>query len=141
MITLERAIALASQAHEGQVDKAGAPYILHPLRVMLAQRTDAARIVAVFHDVCEDCAGWTFERLPGEGFTPELIEALRSVTKVDGEDYMDFVRRAAANPVGRTVKMADLRDNLDIRRIAKLADKDLERINRYKAAVQWLESL
>ncbi|MBC5763767.1 GTP pyrophosphokinase [Ramlibacter albus] len=141
MITLERAISLASHAHTGQLDKAGAPYILHPLRVMMAQRTEAARIVAVFHDVCEDCAGWNFERLPAEGFTPELVEALRSVTKVEGEDYMDFVRRAAANPIGRTVKMADLRDNLDIWRIAVLTEKDLERINRYKRAVALLEGL
>jgi (p)ppGpp synthase/HD superfamily hydrolase len=141
MISLERAIALAAQAHEGQTDKAGAPYILHPLRVMLAQRTDAARVVAVFHDVCEDCDGWSFDRLPGEGFTPDLIEALRSVTKVEGEDYMDFVRRAAANPIGRTVKMADLQDNLDIRRIVALTPKDTERINKYKAAVKLLESL
>lgn len=140
MITLERAIALASLAHEGATDKGGAPYILHPLRVMQAQATNDARIVAVFHDVCEDCEGWNFERLLAEGFTSDMVTALRSVTKVDGEDYEDFVRRAAGNPIGRSVKLADLRDNLDISRIAQLTEKDLNRVNKYKRALQVLSA-
>ena len=140
MITLERAIALAAEAHAGQVDKAGAPYILHPLRVMLAQTSTEARIVGVFHDVVEDCEGWNFDRLLAEGFTTELIEALRSVTKIDGEDYDAFVRRAAANPVGREVKIANLKDNLDVGRIAQLTEGDLRRINRYKGALRLLEA-
>jgi (p)ppGpp synthase/HD superfamily hydrolase len=140
MITLEKAIQLAAAAHEGQTDKGGARYILHPLRVMLAQSSDAARIVAVFHDVCEDAKGWTFDRLPVEGFTPELIAALDGVTKRDGEDYPAFIARAAANPISRAVKMADLHDNLDIRRIPLLREEDLARINKYKAALRQLEA-
>jgi (p)ppGpp synthase/HD superfamily hydrolase len=140
MITLERAIALAAQAHEGQTDKASAPYILHPVRVLLAQSTTEAKIVAVFHDVIEDCEGWGFGRLQAEGFTTEIMEALRAVTKVEGETYEDFVRRAAANPFGRAVKLADLRDNLDISRIAQLTEKDLNRVNKYKRAVRLLEA-
>jgi (p)ppGpp synthase/HD superfamily hydrolase len=141
MITLERAIALAAQAHAGTLDKGLAPYILHPLRVMQAQSTTEARIVAVFHDVCEDCSGWSFGRLPAEGFTDDMIDALKSVTKIEGESYEDFVRRAAANPIGRAVKLADLRDNLDIGRIAQLTVKDMDRVNKYKRAVALLESI
>jgi len=140
-ITLERAIALAAEAHAGQTDKAGASYILHPLRVMQAQSTTDARIVAVFHDVVEDCEGWGFERLVAEGFTVNMIEALRSVTKIEGEAYEDFVRRAAAHPTGRVVKIADLRDNLDISRFAQLTDKDLARVNKYKRAIQLFEGI
>lgn len=138
-ITLERAIALAAEAHAGQVDKVGTPYILHPLRVMQAQNTVDAMIVAVFHDVVEDCKGWSFERLAAEGFTTDMIEALRSVTKVEGEAYEDFVRRAAANPIGRAVKIADLRDNLDISRIAQLTERDMARVNKYKRAIQLIQ--
>lgn len=139
-ITLERAIALAAEAHEGKFDKGGAPYILHPIRVMLEQNTTEARIVAVFHDVIEDCEGWSFERVAAEGFTADMIQALRSVSKIEGEQYEDFVVRAAANPIGRAVKVADLRDNLDISRIAQLTENDLTRINKYKRALHLLSN-
>src|SRR5450631_2228265 len=114
MSTLERAIAIAAEGHAGRIDKAGAPYILHPLRVMLAVTTNDERIVAVLHDVVEDCAEWTFDRLRGEGFSNDVIAALDSVTERVDEDYMDFVQRAAANPIGRRVKLADLADNCDL---------------------------
>ena len=81
MSTLERAVAIAATAHEGQRDKADAPYILHPLRVMLRLTSEAERITAVLHDVVEDCEGWSFERLLGEGFSNEIIEALQSEVK------------------------------------------------------------
>ena len=108
MSTLERAVAIAAEAHAGQVDKAGAPYLLHPLRVMLALTSNEERIVAVLHDVCEDCPGWSFERLRSEGFSDRILAALDSVTKREGEAYSDFVGRAAANAIGRNVKLADL---------------------------------
>jgi (p)ppGpp synthase/HD superfamily hydrolase len=133
--TLERAIAIAAEAHAGQVDKAGAPYVLHSLRMMLRMASNDERIVAVLHDVCEDCPGWTMERLRSEGFPEHLIEALRSVTKRDGEDYEGFVRRAAANRIGRQVKLADLHDNCDLSRIAAPSERDFERIDKYRRAI------
>jgi (p)ppGpp synthase/HD superfamily hydrolase len=139
-ISLERAIALATLAHEGQRDKGNAPYILHPLRVMQQQISIEATIVAVFHDVIEDCEGWSFDRLPAEGFTSEMIDALRSVTKMEGETYDDFIRRAAANPIGLPVKLADLRDNMDISRIAELTAKHMDRFNKYERALRLLEA-
>jgi (p)ppGpp synthase/HD superfamily hydrolase len=107
MSTLERAIVVAAEAHAGQLDKAGAPYVLHPLRVMLRLSSTDERIVATLHDVGEDCPGWTLDRLRGEGFPDHIIEVVRSVIKRDFEDYEAFVQRAAAYPIGRRVKLAD----------------------------------
>lgn len=140
MSTLEHAIAIAAKAHEGRRDKADAPYILHPLRVMLRLDTEAERIVAVLHDVVEDCVEWSFERLRIEGFSEEILTALDSVTKRDGEAYEDFVRRAAANPIGLRVKLADLKDNSDLSRIANPIARDHERVARYGRAIALLEA-
>src|ERR1700761_5827102 len=93
MSNLERAIAIAAEAHAGQQDKAGAPYILHPLRVMLRLSSNDERIVGVLHDVCEDCPGWTLDRLRSEGFAKQILTAQNSVTKRVGETYENFVRR------------------------------------------------
>lgn len=139
MSTVERAIAIAAEAHAGQVDKAGAPYILHPLRVMLSLSTDEERMAGVLHDVCEDCPGWDFDRLRAEGFPEAVIAALRSLTKREGEDYDAFVRRAAADPIGRRVKRADLADNADLSRIAQPTEKDRARLEKYKRAIATLD--
>ena len=139
MSTLERAIQIAAEGHSGQTDKAGAPYVLHPLRVMLSVTTSEERIVAVLHDLVEDCPGWSFERLREEGFSERVLTALASVTKRDGEEYQDFVRRAAADPIGRRVKLADLRDNCDLTRIAAPTERDHARIARYRQAIRTIE--
>jgi (p)ppGpp synthase/HD superfamily hydrolase len=140
MSTLERAIAIAAEAHAGQTDKAGAPYILHPLRMMMGLTSDEERIVAVLHDVCEDCPGWTFERLRGDGFSEEILAALDSVTKREGEAYEEFALRAAANPIGRRVKLADLRDNSDLSRITNPSVEDHERIAKYARAIELIRN-
>jgi len=142
MATLERAIAIAAQAHEGQVDKAGAPYILHPLRMMLSMDTPEARMAAVLHDVVEDTP-ITLDQLRGEGFSKTVIEAVELLTKHPEEenDYDAFIRRVAPNPTARKVKLADLRDNSDISRIAEPTAKDWQRIEKYRRAIQHLEGL
>ncbi|VVQ14003.1 HD domain-containing protein [Pseudomonas fluorescens] len=132
--TLERAIAIAATAHAGQVDKGGAPYILHPLKVMLRMTTLEQRIVAVLHDVVEDC-GISLDDLRKEGFSEEILSAIESVTKVPGESYEDFVDRAAQNPIGRVVKLADLEENSDLSRIASPSWDDLERVEKYRRAI------
>ena len=141
MSTLERAIAIASQAHEGQVDKAGAPYILHPLRMMLSVDTPEARMAAVLHDVVEDTP-ITLDQLRADGFPATVIEAVEALTKRPEEenDYEAFIRRVAPNPLARQVKLADLRDNCDASRIAQPTEKDRRRIEKYKRAIQYLES-
>ena len=135
--TLERAIEIAARTHAGQLDKGGAPYILHPLRVMLSVAPGAQQIVAVLHDVVEDSAV-TFEDLEREGFSAEVISGLRAVTKIEGESYEDFVARAALDPVGKAVKLADLMENSDLSRIAEPSQKDLERVAKYGRAIQYL---
>jgi (p)ppGpp synthase/HD superfamily hydrolase len=137
-MNIKHAIQIAVKAHAGQRDKAGQPYILHPLRMMFAVEAEEERIVAVLHDVVEDCAGWTFERLKNHGFSHAVLEAMNSVTKKPDEDYMTFVRRAGANPIGRQVKIADLRDNIDLSRIADPSARDHARIAKYMEALNYL---
>jgi (p)ppGpp synthase/HD superfamily hydrolase len=138
--TLERAIAIAAAAHEGQVDKAGAPYNLHPLRMMLAVTTPEARMAAVLHDVVED-GDVTLEQLRAEAFPAAVVEAVDALTKREHEedDYEAFIRRAALNPIAREVKLADLRDNADLSRIADPTEKDRARIEKYLRAIEYLE--
>jgi (p)ppGpp synthase/HD superfamily hydrolase len=132
--TLERAIAIAAEAHAGHPDKGGAPYVLHPLRVMLAVGTMDERIVAVLHDVVEDSKEWSFDRLRQEGFSEEIVGAVDALTKREGEEYMDRVRRAKRNPIARAVKLADLHDNMDVTRLPNPTPKDFERRRKYERA-------
>ena len=136
-MNLERAIQIAVEAHAGQIDKANEPYILHPLRVMFGVKGDEARIVAVLHDVVDDCEDWTFERLEREGFSPAIIQALESVTKRPEEenDYMGFIKRSGQNEIGRAVKISDLKDNLDMSRIPNPTERDHQRIAKYEQAL------
>ena len=134
MSTLERAIAIAAEAHTGQTDKGGAPYILHPLRVMLRVEGEDARIAAVLHDLVED-THWTFEDLRREGFGDGVIAALDGLTRREGEIYLDFCRRAATNKLARQVKLADIQDNLDPARIAALPAENRSLADRYRKAL------
>lgn len=134
---LERAIAIAEKQHAGQVDKAGRPYIEHPLRVMKTMSNDAERIVAILHDVIED-TDFTLDQLVAEGFPGYILEALDAVTRRDGEIYEAFVARAAMNPIGRRVKYADLQDNADLSRIAAPTAADVARTEKYHRAMAQL---
>jgi len=136
---LERAIAIAEKQHVGQVDKAGRPYMEHPLRVMKAMSNDAERIVAILHDVIED-TDLTLDQLAAEGFPGYILEALDSVTRRDGETYEAFVARAARNPIGRRVKYADLQDNADLARIAAPTAADIARTEKYHRAMAQLDA-
>ena len=137
-MNLERAIQIAVEAHAGAKDRGGKAYILHPIGVMMRCETDEEKIVAILHDVVED-TDWTFDALREEGFSKTIIEALETVTKhSDDEDYDEFVQRSLKNEIGRKVKIADLRDNLDVTRVGELTDKDIERINKYKRALKTL---
>jgi (p)ppGpp synthase/HD superfamily hydrolase len=129
--TLERAIEIAASAHAGQLDKAGQPYVLHPLRVMLAMSTFEQKVAAILHDVVEDTA-WTIADLEQEGFPHEVIEAIKALTKLDGESRPLAARRAAMNPIARLVKLADVRDNMDLGRIKNPTAKDHERLKEYE---------
>ena len=138
MSTLPRAIEIATEAHKGQFDKAGNEYIGHPLRVMEMGRTEDERIVGVLHDLVED-TDWTFEMLEAEGFAPEIIAALKCVTKLsENENYDAFIERVRKNPLATAVKINDLTDNMDIRRLPYLSDKDVKRLKKYLKAYKKL---
>ncbi|MFC8685940.1 HD domain-containing protein [Brevibacillus porteri] len=139
MSTLEKAIVIATQAHSGQTDKGGNPYILHPLRIMLKMPTVKTMIVAVLHDAIEDTEV-TSEQLRNEGFSEEIVEAVIALTRNDNETYMEFVRRAKQNPIARIVKLGDLEDNSDLSRITNPTERDYERLRRYKKATKELLS-
>jgi (p)ppGpp synthase/HD superfamily hydrolase len=139
MSLLEKAIAVAVEAHKGKKDRAGQPYILHPLRVMFGVETEDERIVAVLHDVVESHGDiWPMERLRQNGFPQRILDALDCVTKRTGEVYEQFVERSAANPIGRRVKLADLTDNMDVRRLSEVNEEDRVRLNRYLTAYRRL---
>ena len=131
--TLEDAIALAVEAHRGQRDKAGQTYILHPLRVMMRLETGVARMAAVLHDVVED-SPYTQARLRELGYPEEVLSALDCLTKREGETYEAFIERIRPHPLARQVKLADLEDNMDVRRLPTITAKDAERLARYRAA-------
>ncbi|GAU84165.1 HD domain-containing protein [Bosea sp. BIWAKO-01] len=134
MSTLVRAIEIAAKAHEGQKDKAGEPYIAHPMRIMarfLAAGQEQYAIIAALHDVVED-SDWTLDDLRREGFSDAVVSAVDALTRRDGEEYLPFVRRAASHPQARFVKQADLLDNLAAARLANVGDRD--RLSRKYAA-------
>lgn len=138
MGTLERAIEIALEAHSGQLDKSGCEYIGHPLRVMAAGNTIEEKIVGVLHDVVED-SEWTFEMLVAEGFSAEIVEALRCLTRLsETEPYDKFIARVKSNPLAVAVKLNDLTDNMDIRRLPYISDKDVKRLKRYLKAYKQL---
>jgi len=127
---LERAIAIALHAHQGQTDKAGQPYILHPLRLMLQMNDLNAQITAVLHDVVED-SDYTLQDLAAAGFEPQVLAALDCLTKRAGETRLDAAHRAAAHPLARRVKLADNADNMDLSRLPNPGPEDHARLSQY----------
>jgi hypothetical protein len=140
MATVEKALQIAAQAHEGQKDKEGQPYILHPLRVMKHVEGEAAQIVAILHDVVEDTQV-TLDDLRRAGFTEAVLQAVQCVTHHKDQPYAEYVIACKDNPIARQVKLGDLADNcrLDrtILRPARL-QRDLARIHRYFLSYRFL---
>jgi (p)ppGpp synthase/HD superfamily hydrolase len=135
MATLGKAIAIAAQAHQDQYDKAGAPYILHPLRMMLRMSSETEMMAAILHDVVED-TDWTLDKLRQVGFAEEVVQAVECLTHRNYETYAEFIARVRTNTIARKVKLADLEDNMDMRRLSTLTEKDTERLHKYHHA--WL---
>lgn len=138
MSTLTRAIEIATEAHKGQFDKSGKDYIGHPLRVMEMGKTEDEKIVGVLHDVVED-SPWSFQELEAEGFSKQITDALRCLTKTsENENYDEYIERIKKNPLAVSVKLNDLTDNMDIRRLPYLSDKDVKRLKKYLKAYKKL---
>ena len=141
MSTIERAIEIAVSAHKGQKDKSGNAYILHVMQVMLKGKTNEEKIVGALHDVVED-TDWTFELLKKEGFSEDILAALRCVTKLsDEEDYDAFTERVKANPLAIRVKINDLESNMDLTRLTQAKEEDIKRFNKYLKAYRDLIQL
>lgn len=137
--SLEEALAIAVEAHRGQVYPAPEPepYILHPLRVMLGVSSRVAQVVAVLHDVVED-SDTTLSALAERGFSQAVLDALDCITHRPGEAYEVYVDRLSANPIAREVKLSDLRDNLANNRALSPTPENLARIARYERALRTL---
>ncbi len=141
MSNLAKAISIAARAHQDQVDRAGAPYMLQLMRVMLAVHSEKEQIVAILHDLLEDTP-WTLADLAIEGFSPAILRSLDAVTHRKGESYPAYIARVKADPVAARVKLADMRDNLDLLRLGSLSDEDLERAAKYhRHSLELIESL
>ena len=130
---LSEAIVIATIAHNGQLDKGGNPYILHPLKVMhyLRDADEELQCVAVLHDVIED-TNVTFNDLRTANISERVIDAVRALTKMPGEGLDEYKARVFANKDAMRVKMADLRHNTDIRRLKGVTEKDIQRTVKYQ---------
>jgi (p)ppGpp synthase/HD superfamily hydrolase len=138
---LNKMLVLATNSHEGQYDKGGNPYILHPLKVMhyLRSQDEELQCIALGHDLCED-TNVTFTQLKEEGFTDRIIEGIRCLTKQNGETYEEYKERVFSNEDAMKVKKADLRHNTDIRRLKGATQKDIDRTAKYYRFYLELES-
>jgi hypothetical protein len=138
--TIDKALQIAARAHEGVIDKQGQPYILHPLRVMDGVEGLEAKIVAILHDVVEDTEV-TFDDLEKEGFSADVLAALRLVTHAGGDSYAAYVIGCKANPIARQVKLSDLADNCRLSRTLirpEALDSDMARNTRYRLSYAFL---
>jgi (p)ppGpp synthase/HD superfamily hydrolase len=148
---LEDAIILAVEAHRGQKDRAGEPYIMHPIRVMTRMKTEEERIVAILHDVVEDTEV-TLDQFRQRGYPESVVDAVEALSKkVDRcaagtgfydsegkEKYSHAIRRVKENPLATKVKLSDLLDNSDLGRLPAVMPEDLKRLDRYNRAMQYL---
>ncbi|MBF0097811.1 MAG: bifunctional (p)ppGpp synthetase/guanosine-3',5'-bis(diphosphate) 3'-pyrophosphohydrolase [Magnetococcales bacterium] len=131
MADLERALYLAVVAHQGQVDKVGVPYILHPLRLMVRAGSDEAKIVAILHDTIEDTA-LTLAQLRDEGFSETVLTVLDLLTHQPDHTYQEYMERVMTHPLAMQIKLLDLEDNMDVRRLQpELSESDQQRLAKY----------
>ena len=134
---VQKALTMAYKAHMNQVDKGGAPYILHPVYVALSVQGEDEKIVALLHDIVEDTEV-TLEDLRKEGFSERVIEAVDAITH-RGEDYFEYIRRVKKNPLATKVKIADLKHNMDTSRLTEVTEKAIQRVEKYKKALRFLQ--
>lgn len=134
----KKALKLSFEAHKDQVDKTGLPYVFHPFHLAEQMEDEATTCVALLHDVVED-TDITFEDLEKEGFTAEIIEALKLLTHDDAVPYMDYVMALKDHPIASKVKRADLMHNSDLSRLDVVSDFALERQAKYKRALELLD--
>ena len=133
MKLIEKALEIALQAHIGQTDKSGETYILHPLRLMNKMKSDDEKAVALLHDVIED-SDFSADKLLSQGIPEHVVTAVKALTKIEDESYLEFIERVKLNPLATKVKIADLEDNINILRLKTLNSDDLQRVKKYHQA-------
>ena len=134
---LELALSIAMEAHRGQFDKAGIDYIEHPIFVASQVDSEEEKAVALLHDVIED-SSVTAEELLNAGLPETVVTAVQILSKKKGQDYQTYLENVKSNPLARIVKLADLKHNSDLSRLSSVTDKDLERLEKYKKAIDYL---
>ena len=140
-MNLKRAIQIATDAHKNQTDRYGAPFLGHVTRVMNAGRSEDEKIVGVLHDIIEKTE-WDLAKLEQESFSKHIIEAVRCLSKTsEEEDYDQLIERVKTNSLAIKVKLNDLTDNMDIKRMNEVKPEDLERFNKYLKAYHSLSLL
>ena len=135
----KKALRYCFEVHAGQLDKSGIPYVNHPLHLAEQMETEDETVVALLHDVMEDC-GKTPDDLRALGISEQAVAALELLTHKHGTPYLDYVRALAKNPVARAVKRADLHHNSDLTRLDRVTPKDLERAEKYRRAIELLQA-
>ncbi|MBR2336041.1 MAG: GTP pyrophosphokinase [Clostridia bacterium] len=135
----KKALKLCFEAHKDQIDKSGMPYVFHPFHLAEQMKDEETTIVALLHDVIED-TDYTYDDLRKLGFNKQIISALELMTHDDNVPYMEYVAAIKTNPIARAVKIADLRHNSDLSRIDVVTPRDMERAEKYKKAIELLES-
>lgn len=132
MSTLDKAILIAVKAHQGQKDRYGSSYILHPIRVMMRFDTEKEMIVAVLHDVVEK-SDWTLQGLREQGFDDDIVKAVDLLTRRDLQEYMDYIDRLKGNALARKIKIADIEDNMNPERTGS-STENTEKLSRLRKA-------
>ena len=133
----KKAMKLCFQAHKDQTDKSGIPYVFHPIHLAEQMTDEDTTVVALLHDVVED-TDYTIEDLAAMGFDDRVLDAIRLMTHGEDVPYMDYVAKIKHNPIAKAVKLADLTHNSDITRLDTVDDKTMERVEKYKKAIQLL---
>ena len=131
------ALELAVEKHKNQTDKAGNPYILHPLHVMENVNSKEGKIVAILHDIIED-TDVTVDYLLKIGLSKRIVDAVVALTRSKDMDYQEYIKNLSSNPLAKEVKLADLEHNMDLKRLPTLEEKDLERNRKYQIAYHYL---
>lgn len=129
----KKAMLFAYNAHSGQFDKSGIPYIMHPFHVAESMRDEDSTTVALLHDIVEDTK-YTKEDLINAGFPNYIVDAVVTLSRKSNESYMDYIRRVKRNNIAKVVKLADLEHNSDLSRIDKITEDDLKRVKKYNKA-------
>lgn len=140
-LQLEKCIEFARKAHEGQKDKGGNDYIEHPLRLMHSVSSTEEKITAILHDILEDTCYTIGDLKRLLDISDEAADALRLLTRKRGENYMDYIEKLSHNPLAVAVKVADLKDNMNLKRLSVVTEQDLKRCEKYRQALEVLVGL